>query len=181
MSIQIKQGLPPILSVALFLYLLYILHNHSQLSSKKWWNVCKYMYNGRHNNHIIPPIHDADNILSENIDKAEAFYSFFTSISNLEENKPLLPPLPLDTPSNLDNITITQSDIKDVLTLLKSSKASGPDGINQRILKEGAQFIIKPLCTFFNMSLREKYFPTCWKKSNVIPLCKKSDASKKEN
>ena len=157
------------------------LHNHSQLSSKKWWNVCKYMYNGRYNNHIIPPIHDADNILSENIDKAEAFNSFFTSISNLEENKPLLPPLPLDTPSNLDNITITQSDIKDVLTLLKSSKASGPDGINQRILKEVAQFIIKPLCTLFNMSLREKYFPTCWKKSNVIPLFKKSDASKKEN
>ena len=116
------------------------------------------MYNGRHNNHIIPPIHDADNILSENIDKEEAFNSFFTSISNLEENKPLLPPLPLDTPSNLDNITITQSDIKDVLTLLKSSKASGPDGINQRILKEGAQFIITPLCTLFKMSLRENTF-----------------------
>ena len=84
---------------------------------------------------------------SENIDKAEAFNSFFTSIFNLEENKHL-PTLLLDTPSNIDSITITQSDIKDVHTLLKSPKASGPDGINQRILKEGAQFIIETLYTF---------------------------------
>jgi hypothetical protein len=54
-------------------------------------------------------------------------------------------------------------------------KASGPDGISHRMLKETSFSICKPLCTLFNRSLQENTYPTCWKNASVMPLFKKGE------
>ena len=54
------------------------------------------------------------------------------------------------------------------------NKATGPDGISARTLKETADVVASPLCSIFNQSL---WFST----ANVTPIYKKGDRSKPEN
>ena len=60
---------------------------------------------------------------------------------------------------------------------LQNGKASGPDLINNRILKETADEISTPLCTMFNLSVSSGQFPSIWKEANVTPIFKKDDPS----
>ena len=43
--------------------------------------------------------------------------------------------IPNDIPV-LENIVLTPDEVKDILQSLKLGKASGPDGINNRVLKD---------------------------------------------
>ncbi len=54
-------------------------------------------------------------------------------------------------------------------------KASGPDEISHRMLKETSKTISKPLCLLFNRSIRESSYPDKWKLANVMPLFKTGD------
>ena len=52
-------------------------------------------------------------------------------------------------------------------------KAVGPDLVNNRILKELAPFISKPLSKLFSVSIATSTFPSSWKVANVSPIFKK--------
>ena len=54
--------------------------------------------------------------------------------------------IPNDIPV-LENIVLTPDEVKDTLQSLKSGKASGSNGINNRVLKELAFELASPLCT----------------------------------
>ena len=77
----------------------------------------------------------------------------------------------------LVNISLHSHDVKDVLLSLKLGKSSGPDGINNRVLKELSSQISDPLCTLFNFSLSHSVVPDSWKEANVTPIHKKDDKS----
>ena len=69
----------------------------------------------------------------------------------------------------------------DVFKLLNTSKASGPDFVHAKLLKDGAQILSKHLCKLFNMSLSSSYFPEQWKLGNVVPVFKKGDKTDPSN
>ena len=79
--------------------------------------------------------------------------------------------------NSLDSITITPVEVLDVLRTLHLGKASGPDGINNYILKEVAYQISYPLSQIYNQSLNTSIFPSSWKISNVCPICKSGDSA----
>ena len=81
------------------------------------------------------------------------------------------------TDSLLDRIDISEEEIKDVVVNLDPNKASGPDLISNKMLKQVAGAIAKPLQIIFNRSLRESVFPDIWKLGNLVPLFKKGDKS----
>ena len=56
---------------------------------------------------------------------------------------------------------------------LDISKATGPDGIPSRILKECSAIIAPSLCSLFNHSLHSGTVPLDWKSANVTPVHKK--------
>ena len=87
--------------------------------------------------------------------------------------------LPHIDPSNhtLDSIVISYQDVKDVLLHLNVTKASGPDLISPRLLREGADILALPYSIIFNRSLDQGYFPSSWKEANVSPIYKKDDKS----
>ena len=60
--------------------------------------------------------------------------------------------------------------VKEVITNLDSSKASGPDCIPVVILKNREPELSYILAKLFNMSLKESRFPDCWKVSLVVPV-----------
>ena len=55
---------------------------------------------------------------------------------------------------------------------MNPTKASGPDLINPRLLKEEAPIIKHPLCKLFNLSLRVACYPSQWKRANITPVFK---------
>ena len=60
---------------------------------------------------------------------------------------------------------------------LKTDKASNPDGLSNRILKELSHEISSPLCSLFNKSLSLGNFPSPFKDTNVTTVHKKGDLS----
>ena len=76
---------------------------------------------------------------------------------------------------NISKINVTASSVYDFLSILNTSKATGPDNLNAKILKNTAKSISKPLAKIFNYSLYSHTFPSCWKKAHVSPIHKKGD------
>ena len=56
---------------------------------------------------------------------------------------------------------------------MKSSKASGPNNITINLLIEFSQFLVYPLVTITNMSLKEGILPSMKKEADVCPVHKK--------
>ena len=79
--------------------------------------------------------------------------------------------------SELDSIFLNSIEVESVLKSLTSGKASGPNGLNNRILKELSKELAQPLCNFFNFSLDKGVLPSSYKEANVCPIHKKDKRS----
>ena len=120
------------------------------------------------------------NLQKTNQAKAEMLNLYFSSQTRgYDTNKDL----PLLEPAlhSLNSIEISIQGVKDVLLHLNVSKASGPNLISPRLLKEGADILAYPFSIVFNRSLNQGYFHHSWKKSNVSPIFKKDDQSLPSN
>ncbi|KAK3106102.1 hypothetical protein FSP39_012782 [Pinctada imbricata] len=126
----------------------------------------------------IPPIKKTDNCYEDiDINKTQLFNEYFITQSTVDDSGVDLPPLTYNQTCSIDNIDITETDVKDVLDNLDISKATGPDGINPRLLKEASSQLCGPLSKFFNRSLEIAKYPSVWKEANVSPIYKKDDPS----
>ena len=86
-------------------------------------------------------------IIVNDVDKAEAFNDYFGSISHVIDANAAIDEPVTSTDYELSSITIT---CQDVLLNLKLNKACGLDMINHRLLKESVNIISKPLTCIFN-------------------------------
>ena len=64
-----------------------------------------------------------------------------------------------------------------LLSTLNPYKATGPDNLSGRILKECAIELAPSLTALFNLSLSSGNVPDLWKTANVTPVFKKGDPS----
>ena len=81
---------------------------------------------------------------------------------------------------NNNQLSILQTnpyEVQLMLEPLKTGKASGPDTINNYILKKCAHELSPPLPELINASLRSATVPILWKEANVTPIYKKDDPS----
>ena len=93
-------------------------------------------------------------------------------------------PLPNNQPAifpSLSEIIISSQDVKDAISLIDPSKASGPDLVSPNLLKKGVNELSGPLSKFFTRLLLNSEFPSQWKRANVAPVFKKSDPSTPSN
>ena len=72
---------------------------------------------------------------------------------------------------------ISTEEIEDYIKNLDTTKASGPDIISAKMLKEAGSSIAPSLLKLFTLSINKSVFPCQWKKANVTPLFKKDDPS----
>ena len=75
----------------------------------------------------------------------------------------------------------TEDETRKIVMNLNVNKASGPDGISNRLLKNIHKSIAKPLTSLCNRSTAKGVFPSQWKQANVTPLHKKGDTSEAKN
>ena len=83
--------------------------------------------------------------------------------------------------ATLYNITLSVAEVESVLANLDTTKATGPDEISARLLKETAPVISTSLCPLYNKSLNQGVFPQEWKIANIVPVYKKGDKEYVEN
>ena len=91
-----------------------------------------------------------------------------------------LQPLPDLGPSphpTVSDITITQEGVQKLLCHLNPHKATGPDQVSPRLLKETAKQISPALTLLFQASINQVKVPEEWKSANITPLFKKGDRS----
>ena len=77
----------------------------------------------------------------------------------------------------LEKIVFKPKDIKRILRSLKPDKASGPDQVPSRVLKECAAELASPLCRLFELCFSKGTFPDQWKTASVIPVHKRDSKS----
>ena len=149
----------------------------NSLSTKDWWSTLTTFITPNSNS-SIPPLEYDNTIYADETDKANILNNYFQSQTILDETNAVLPDLmPSVINSELNTIVLTPLEVESVLKTLTVGKASGPNGLNNRILKELSSQLSFPLCSLFNQSIEAGILPVSYKEANVCPIPMKGDLS----
>ena len=116
---------------------------------------------------------------TSNIEMAESLIDFFVNIGSSVEAK--IPKSKRSFVSYLGDsnhkciflLPCSPTEILLTINDMKSSKASGPNSITSNLLMEFSQFLVYPLVSIINMSLKGGIFPSMNKEADVCPIHKK--------
>ena len=136
--------------------------SNGSMHSKQCWTKLKCASGmGCHTD--IPLIADADgHEYATSAEKLEAFGRFFAkkcSIPGDDISTADLPPHDLPTSQPISTIHFRPEAVRRVLARLDTSKASEPDEISARVLKECAKELASPLCQLFSLCFRRGIQP----------------------
>ena len=87
----------------------------------------------------IPPLQVDGYLLCDNKEKAKFFNDLFCNQSDLDDTNIPTPNIFLRQHGSLGHIVITENEVEDILNILDISKASGPDAVSPRLLKESTE------------------------------------------
>ena len=130
----------------------------------------------------VAPLKGNGKVYTEGKDKARILNTQFASVFSTDKGDiPLIQTQYAN--SSISNIDINTEGIIKLLNQLNPNKASGPDNISARLLKETSSEIAPALALVFQASLYEQSIPDDWRKANVTPIYKpaKKDRGKAEN
>ena len=139
-------------------------------SLKRFWTYVKHQ---KTDHSGVAPLKVNGKLVSDPTSKAEALNAQFQSVFTRESDFNIDPPSKI-APS-LPEICISTRGVEKLLRQLKPGKASGPDNISPRVLKELADVIADPLARVFRKSLHKGTVPSDWKHANVAPIYKKGE------
>jgi hypothetical protein len=71
---------------------------------------------------------------------------------------------------------VFDSDVRQAIRRLKTTKSVGPDGIPSFINKACSEIFVPVLKHIFNISLSNGGFPSLWKEAAVVPIFKKGSS-----
>ena len=113
---------------------------------------------------------------------ADIFNRYFISVFSSDDPEVQShPPSPSLTCLLLLDVQVTEEEILRTLLKLETTKATGPDSIPSRPLKETAVQIAPSLAHLFNMSLSCAEIPDEWKTAIIVPVYKKGNKCHVEN
>ena len=126
------------------------------------------------------PLKDNGVLVSDSKSKAEILNKQYQSVFSKED--PTIIPTPIEPPSpTMSEIVISREGVLKLLLDLKTSKATGPDNIPPRVLKEAAEPISHCLQLLFTASLHTGVVPSDWKQAHITPVFKKGERFKASN
>ena len=149
----------------------------SDLSSKQWWSILKSFISPTSNS-TIPPLEKNGTVYANDTEKANVLNDFFKHQTLLNDDNVELPDIiPYPVHENLSSISLTPDEVETTLKSLPVGKATGPDEISNRMLKEISREIAAPITDFFNHSLNTGEVPDSFKESHIVPVPKGGDPS----
>jgi len=150
-------------------------------NTNKMWQTLNNLL-GRNKKSKLPDFFTSTdgNKISNNVDIAEHFNTFFTTIGESLAAKIPDPPSHFKSPlSSINTVKhslflnpTTCEEILDITSKLKSSNTSGNDDISNNLLKKIMPSIVVPLTHIFNLSLSSSIVPTKLKVAHITPIYK---------
>jgi hypothetical protein len=150
---------------------------------KRFWSFIKHR---KKDHNEIGSLRDNGILYTEPVKKANIlnnqFKSAFTEKIEITKEEFEHSYMSTDKPNKTaPDINITCAGVERLLERLKPHKASGPDRIRPRILKELSSEVAPILTMIFNKSLATGQIPPSWRDANVTPIYKKGQKYKAEN
>ena len=146
-------------------------------SSKIYWSILKCFLMGEKVS-CIPPIFYKKRFYTDFWEKTKLYNSFFAKQCSLVQNNSVLPSdFELFTYKFLPKFTFTDNDIGRIISCLDPNKAHGNDMMSISMLKICGDSINEPLGLIFRACLEHEIFPQNWKKSNFVPIHKKTTSN----
>ncbi|KAL4126382.1 hypothetical protein QTP88_010604 [Uroleucon formosanum] len=143
-------------------------------SPRDFWS----FINKRRDSSSIPNQVYLNDISANGPDVAQLFSSFFASTYKQPSAAPNLALMNIEIqqfsflPSHL---SISIEEVSDALKTFSNVRGVGPDDIPASLLFKCREVLCSPLCTIFNKSLTEGFFPAVWKISRITPILKSGD------
>ena len=75
--------------------------------------------------------------------------------------------------SNETPITVSESEVYFILKSINTNKATGPDKLSGRIIKQCVTSLVPIIHTIFNNSIEQCVMPALWKIGEIVPVQKK--------
>ena len=151
------------------------------VGNKTWWSLVKERQGTNHRD-SVPPLTRPDGSTATNSgDKASLLSEVFSTKMKVGDPARPAPTLPLETDSTVTSVLVTAGQVEKLLRAVDVGKATGPDDVSPRILKHCAKELSGPLTTVFKSCLRERQWPSIWKKARVVPVHKKGSRSAPTN
>jgi hypothetical protein len=154
-----------------------IISPEAKQNPKKFWSFLK---GKKQEASGVAPLRNTDGLIhSDSGTKANILNTQFKSVFTQED----LRSMPDKGPSpynDMEPITITTPGVQKLLQNLQPHKATGPDRIPSRLLKELACELAPALTYIYQTSLNAGIVPDDWKMAHV-PIFKKGDKSKAAN
>jgi len=101
------------------------------------------------------------------------FTDYFSSVFT-SEDVTHIPTLTTDPTTSMPPIRIHMESVYDLLQNIQQHKASGPDNLPARFVKEVAYEISPILTLIFQASLDQGMLPSIWKTAKVVPLLRRA-------
>ena len=147
-------------------------------SSKTYWTFINTILN-KAKIPIIPPLLENGLFITDFTEKAQIFNDYFilqcTTIDTGSE-------IPQDAPTPLtliNNFTISEEKILNVIRSRHPNKAHGWDEISVRMMKSADASLVTPHMKIFTNCLRQGVFSEIWKCANIVPVHKKNEKNRK--
>ena len=154
------------------------------LRDKQWWTNIKAAAGGTRQSDI-PVLIDSDgNEYTDRKQKAECLAKHFASKCSLGDTDLTpqeLPPATQPCRSLLSHIHFRPQVVRKHLAQLDTSKATGPDGVPCRVLKECCAELAMPLAKLYTICFQAGVQPDSWKLAHVVPIHKRASRSLASN
>jgi hypothetical protein len=146
-------------------------------ASKRFWSFIKGLQTDSSG---VAPLKDNGVLIADAKGKAEILNKQYTSVFTREDTNQIPSKGPCTT-NIMPTITIGEGGVLKLLQNLNPHKASGPDSIPTKVLRECATEVTPLLTTIMQRSLMAGHIPSDWASANVTPVFKKGEKFKASN
>ena len=116
------------------------------------------------------------NFITDIKTKANIFNKFFAEECRPLKNDSVLPINQIFlTQSRLGTLDFNENEILKIIRALNIPKVHGRDDISIRMIQICNKTLLKQLIIIFRNLVKYSHYPDIWKRSNIIPVHKKSD------
>ena len=134
-----------------------------------------YINSARRSRSSIGPLRRNGELVVDHREQADVFNQHYSSVFTQSNTE--VPEFTSDGTHKIDDITITEENVKNAIDQLNEFSAPGPDDICNKILIELKNELALPLSSLFRKSMDDSRIPDDWRLSNVTPIYKKGTKS----
>lgn len=122
----------------------------------------------------ISPLLENGLFVTNSLSKANILNEYFVEQCSIITTGGTLPTFQRRPTTFLQNVNIDREDILKIIRTLDCNNAHGCDEASIAVIKICDSSIVEPLCMIYEKGLEGEVYPSIWKRTNIIPVHKKS-------